>query len=43
VSPPARVTILQGEDMGRPGRLVVDIPAGRPEISVSGAAVQIAR
>ena len=41
VTPPARITILQGEDLGRPGRLVVDIPADRPEIDVTGTAVAI--
>src|SRR3954447_5746475 len=41
VSPPARVTILQGDDMGRPSRLTVDIASDRPEISVSGRAVRI--
>jgi PhzF family phenazine biosynthesis protein len=41
VTPPARITILQGEDLGRPGRLVVDIPADRPEIDVTGTAVRI--
>jgi hypothetical protein len=28
VDVPARVTILQGEDIGRPGRLLVDLAAG---------------
>ena len=42
VAPPASVTILQGEDMGRPARLRVDIPADRPGIDVSGVAVPIA-
>jgi PhzF family phenazine biosynthesis protein len=41
VEPPATVTILQGEDMGRPGRLLVDLHAGRAEIDVTGAAVAI--
>jgi PhzF family phenazine biosynthesis protein len=41
VEPPASVTILQGEDMGRPGRLRVDVPADRPGIDVSGVAVPI--
>src|SRR4051812_3435689 len=41
VAPPATVTILQGEDMGRPSRLTVGIPSDRPEISVSGRAVSI--
>jgi PhzF family phenazine biosynthesis protein len=41
IEPPATVTILQGEDLGRPGRLLVDIHANRPEIDVTGAAVPI--
>ena len=41
VEPPATVTILQGEDMGRPGRLLVDLHADRPEIDVTGTAVAI--
>jgi PhzF family phenazine biosynthesis protein len=41
VEAPATVTILQGEDMGRPGRLLVDIHADRPEIDVTGTAVAI--
>jgi PhzF family phenazine biosynthesis protein len=41
VEPPATVTILQGEDLGRPSRLLVDIHADRPEIDVTGAAVAI--
>jgi PhzF family phenazine biosynthesis protein len=42
VEPPARVTILQGHDMGRPSRLLVDIDTERPEIQVTGNAVPIA-
>ena len=42
VTPPARVTVIQGVDMGRPSRIDVDIPADRAEIAVSGAAVAIA-
>jgi PhzF family phenazine biosynthesis protein len=38
---PATVTILQGEDLGRPSRLLVDIHAERPEIDVTGMAVSI--
>ena len=38
---PATVTILQGEDLGRPSRLLVDIHADRPEIDVTGTAVAI--
>ncbi len=40
VAPPARVTIRQGEELGRPSLLLVDIPAGAGTgIRVSGAAV----
>jgi len=39
ITPPARVTVIQGVDMGRPSRIEVDVPADRPEISVSGTAV----
>jgi PhzF family phenazine biosynthesis protein len=39
VEPPATVTILQGEDLGRPSRLTVDIRAGSGGIAVTGAAV----
>lgn len=42
VTPPARVTIHQGDDMGRPSLLLVDIPAGAASgIAVSGGAVPI--
>jgi PhzF family phenazine biosynthesis protein len=41
VEPPATVTILQGEDMGRPSRLLVDLHAGRAEVDVTGTAVQL--
>ncbi len=41
VSPPARVTILQGDDMGRPSVLTVDVPPGDGGITVSGRAVAI--
>jgi PhzF family phenazine biosynthesis protein len=42
VDTPATITIHQGDDMGRPGLLIVDIPSG-PEtgISVSGTAVSL--
>jgi len=39
---PARITILQGEDLGRPGRLEVSVSAKRPEVDVTGTAVEIA-
>jgi PhzF family phenazine biosynthesis protein len=42
VTPPARVTIHQGHDLGRPSLLLVDIDAARPEIEVSGHAVPMA-
>ena len=41
VSPPARVTIHQGHDMGRPSTLLVDIPAGDGGIDVSGTAAAL--
>ena len=41
IVPPATITILQGEDFGRPGRLLVDVHADRPEIDVTGEAVAI--
>jgi PhzF family phenazine biosynthesis protein len=41
VEPPASVTVIQGEDMGRPSVLTVDIDADRPEIRVTGRAVPI--
>jgi PhzF family phenazine biosynthesis protein len=41
VVPPATVTVIQGEDLGRPGRLLVDLHADRPEIDVTGTAVAI--
>jgi PhzF family phenazine biosynthesis protein len=41
VEPPATVTVIQGEDMGRPGRLLVDLHADRAEIDVTGTAVAI--
>jgi PhzF family phenazine biosynthesis protein len=41
IEPPATLTILQGEDLGRPGRLLVDIHPDRAEIDVTGTAVAI--
>ena len=41
IVPPATITILQGEDLGRPGRLLVDVHDNRPEIDVTGTAVAI--
>jgi PhzF family phenazine biosynthesis protein len=39
---PASVTVRQGEDMGRPSTLTVDVSAEQPGIRVSGRAVPIA-
>jgi PhzF family phenazine biosynthesis protein len=41
VGVPARVRIVQGEDMGRPSLLIVDIPPGEDGITVTGGAVPI--
>ncbi len=42
VMSPVRVTIHQGHDMGRPSRLLVDVPPGnRSGIKVSGTATPI--
>jgi PhzF family phenazine biosynthesis protein len=41
VSTPARITIRQGDDMGRPSRIIVDIPPGDGPITVTGGAVPI--
>lgn len=41
LSPPKQVTIRQGQDMGRPSLLVVDIPPGEGGITVTGTAVPI--
>jgi PhzF family phenazine biosynthesis protein len=41
VAPPARVTVLQGHDMGRPSLLTLDIPAGDAGVTVTGRAVPI--
>jgi PhzF family phenazine biosynthesis protein len=41
LDPPATVEILQGEDMGRPSLLTVDIPAGSGGIAVTGTAVDL--
>jgi PhzF family phenazine biosynthesis protein len=38
---PATITIDQGEDLGRPGHLIVDIRADQAEIQVTGTAVAI--
>jgi PhzF family phenazine biosynthesis protein len=42
VEPPVRITVYQGAELGRPGVLIVDIPAGsNTGIRVSGTAVAI--
>ncbi|MEV6525861.1 PhzF family phenazine biosynthesis protein [Longispora sp. NPDC051575] len=39
VAPPVRLSVHQGEDLGRPGHLTVDIPEGTGGIRVTGNAV----
>jgi PhzF family phenazine biosynthesis protein len=39
---PATVTILQGYDMGRPSRLLVDVAAGSATVRVTGSGNAIA-
>jgi len=42
IDPPARLTIHQGDDLGRPSLLLVDVPVGlETGIRVSGRAVPI--
>ncbi len=41
IDPPVTVTVRQGRHIGRPGVLVVDIPAGDGGIAVSGGAVPL--
>jgi PhzF family phenazine biosynthesis protein len=41
VGVPSRVTVLQGADMGRPSRLVVDVLAGDERVKVTGTAAPI--
>jgi PhzF family phenazine biosynthesis protein len=38
---PASLTILQGFDMGRPSRLLVEVPSDAPGIRVTGSAVPL--
>lgn len=42
VATPARVSVLQGQDMGRPSVIVIDIGPGGGGIRVTGGAVPIA-
>ena len=41
VEPPAQVTVLQGEDMGRPSRLIVQVAPDDTRVRVSGTAAPI--
>ena len=41
VTPPCRITTIQGEDMGRPSTLLVDLIEGQPSVRVTGNAVRI--
>jgi PhzF family phenazine biosynthesis protein len=41
VTPPVRLTVCQGEDMGRPSRLLIDLEPGRAAVEVTGGAVRI--
>jgi PhzF family phenazine biosynthesis protein len=41
VTPPAQVTVRQGDDMGRPSRIIIDVPPGDGPITVTGSAVLI--
>jgi PhzF family phenazine biosynthesis protein len=43
VTPPARVTVHQGDDMGRPSLLLIDLDPGDGAIHVTGQAVRIPR
>ncbi|SDG05301.1 phenazine biosynthesis protein PhzF family [Blastococcus aurantiacus] len=42
VDPPTQVTVLQGEDMGRPSRLLIQIAADDRRVQVTGTAAPIA-
>jgi PhzF family phenazine biosynthesis protein len=41
VQAPARLTLLQGQDLGRPSTVTVDVPAGTGPVTVTGHAVAI--
>lgn len=41
VTPPVQVEIRQGEDLGRPSRLFVDIDDRRPQLRVTGNAIAL--
>jgi len=38
---PGRVTILQGQDMGAPSRLIVDLDDSAPGVKVTGRATRL--
>lgn len=38
---PGQVTVLQGQDMGAPSRLLIDLDAGSTAVRVTGTAVQL--
>jgi PhzF family phenazine biosynthesis protein len=42
VGPTATLELHQGDDLGRPGRLTVELRAGEPGVRVSGGAVPVA-
>ena len=41
VEPPVTITVHQGDDMGRPSRLLVDLDPGQAAVQVTGGAVRI--
>jgi PhzF family phenazine biosynthesis protein len=41
VTPPVRVTVCQGHDMGRPSELLIDLAPDRAAVQVTGRAVRI--
>ena len=41
VTPPARITLHQGHDLGRPSRILVDLVAGDDRVRVTGQAVPL--
>lgn len=41
ITPPAQITVLQGHDMGRPSRLLVDLATDGDRIRVTGTATKI--
>jgi PhzF family phenazine biosynthesis protein len=41
VRPPATLHLAQGDDLGRPGRLTVELRPGEAGVRVTGAAVRM--